>query len=360
MDRVAHLLFVVVNIHPLDRVLLVRVAVVVDALAATAREARTADADENLVLFEQGRLRGLLAKGPALTGVEVDLLVVREDSSTAIDSSGRCGAHLQDCHIGLGTEDLAHSTTCARCADRCRQVRSAVSVTADHLFTLTEDRYSSGEPFKILFRLSSQSPMTDYSKSLIYRMVCDDGRFYIGSTVLAIGTRFAQHRRAVTNGVNSKVYKHIRAIGGVDKVRIELVADNLGISTRDELLLIEDSHIREGMKDKRCLNRNQPRATEEERLEREKAQDAMWKKINRDIAKERCTGVASTKTVGDRVREYYKTHKKKRTSSKYVECPCGWLTTRSRMTAHLQTAEHAMDLQRWKVMKTILHSVGIC
>lgn len=196
---------------------------------------------------------------------------------------------------------------------------------------------------------------TDYTKSLIYRMVCEDGRFYIGSTVLSLAVRFGQHKRAVVNGVNSKVYKHIRAIGGVEKVKIELVADNLGITTRDELLRIEDSHIREGMKDKRCLNRNQPRATDEERELREKAQQQMWKKINRDVARE----PTSSKTIADRVREYFRTHKLKRRSSKYVDCECGWTTTRARMAAHVKTAEHMNDLRRWVVMRMILHKVGI-
>lgn len=198
--------------------------------------------------------------------------------------------------------------------------------------------------------------MSDYSKSAIYRIVCDDGKFYVGSTIVPLNVRFGQHRRAVENGGTAKLYRHMRAIGGADKAHIELVADNLGISTRDELLKIEDEYIRIALKDKMCLNRNKPRATSEEREARARQQKMMWRVIAR--------GDPSV-PMAERVREYYRTHKrlpkgrrKKADPEELVSCECGVDVMRGRLATHKRTKEHAKDLARWLVAKKILQMAG--
>lgn len=200
---------------------------------------------------------------------------------------------------------------------------------------------------------------TDYSNSKIYKIVCEDGKFYVGSTVLPLTTRFGQHRRAVENGINSKVYRHIRLIGGPEKARIQLVADNLGISTRDELLKIEDSYIREGLKSKLCLNRNKPRATSEERRDREILQKRMWRNIHR-------SRVDPDVSIADKVRQYYREHKRlprvrktKGDPEEIIHCECGWDLMRGQMTGHKKTKEHARELTRWMMMRKVLQREGI-
>lgn len=204
---------------------------------------------------------------------------------------------------------------------------------------------------------------TDYSQAKIYRLQCDDGHFYIGSTVLKLSTRFGQHRRAIENDAhNSKVYRYIRSIGGIEHVHIELVAENLGIASRDELLKIEDAHIREGMKDRQhCLNRNKPRATEEERIAREVMNRKMWSKINLDIYRERGNTAGGGKSIADRVREYHRTHKlpKIRTvksKDEIVGCECGWDLPRYRLAGHRKTVDHRNELLRWSILKGILEA----
>lgn len=196
----------------------------------------------------------------------------------------------------------------------------------------------------------------DYSKASIYRIVFDDGRFYVGSTIVPVLTRFAQHKRAAEDGGTAKLYRNMREVG-VDKVHVELVADNLGISTRDELLQIEDTYIREALRSKLCLNRNKPRATSEERAARAREQQLMWRAIRR-------TGDDSI-PLGERVREYYRTHKrlpkgrrKKANPDELVSCECGVDTPRGRLAAHRRTKEHARDLARWLVMKKALQTAG--
>lgn len=203
---------------------------------------------------------------------------------------------------------------------------------------------------------------TDYTQSKIYRLVCSDSRYYIGSTVLKLITRFGQHRRAVENGADSKVYRHVRAIGGPDHFKIELVAENLGITTRDELLKIEDSYIREALKNKAlCLNRNKPRATDAERIAREKMQAKMWTKINRDKYREEIAGKESEKTTAERVREFYRTHKPakprkaKADPEELVSCECGMILMRARLSGHKKTIEHGQELMRWRVVQKVLY-----
>lgn len=139
-------------------------------------------------------------------------------------------------------------------------------------------------------------------------------------------------------------------------MNIELVAENLGISTRDELLTIEDSYIRKALRadPKLCLNRNKPHATERERLIRERHQELMWNKVRKDLAK---LPPGSTKTTADLVREYYRSHKNQinrqlseESSLSYVDCECGWRTTRARMKAHLESETHAREIQQARVI----------
>ncbi len=200
-------------------------------------------------------------------------------------------------------------------------------------------------------------PPTDYSKASIYKIVCEDQRFYIGSTVLPLAIRFGQHRRAVNDGVNnSKVYRHIRSLGGPDKATIHLVASNLGVTTRDELLKIEDAFIRVALKNKLCLNRNKPRATSEERRARKKLQSRMWTKVSKDIrhAEE---GSAPTLTLAERVRAYYREHKrlpkyrKKVDPEELIGCECGLDLIRAQLIGHRKTKAHMLDLAKWRVRK---------
>lgn len=200
--------------------------------------------------------------------------------------------------------------------------------------------------------------MSDYSKASIYRIVCDDGKFYVGSTIVSLKTRFGQHKRAVENGGTAKLYRHMRELGGADKARIELVATDLGVSTRDELLKIEDEYIREALKSKMCLNRNKPRATSEERQARARQQQIMWRALARSGD--------STVPLAERVREYYRTHKRlpkgrrrKADPEELVSCECGIDTFRARLAAHRRTKEHAKDLEKWRLAKKILQDAGI-
>lgn len=190
-----------------------------------------------------------------------------------------------------------------------------------------------------------------WKNSKIYRLVCSDGKFYIGSTVLSLEKRFAQHKRNSQEG-KSKVYRHIREIGGPENVKIELVADNLGVSTRDELLKVEDNYIREGIKNgkKLCLNRNHPRATDGERVQREALQKKMWLFLRKH---------PSDKPLRERIVEYYRTHKIKYYTDKpkptdLYSCECSLDIPYRDLKRHRLSQKHKTELDRWLILKEIL------
>jgi GIY-YIG catalytic domain len=89
----------------------------------------------------------------------------------------------------------------------------------------------------------------------IYRLVCSDGRFYIGYTEKTLEERFKKHisKSREKRESGRKLYKHISNIGGWEQVKIELICDISGAS-RPELLALESSIIENEFLELGCLN----------------------------------------------------------------------------------------------------------
>jgi predicted GIY-YIG superfamily endonuclease len=60
-----------------------------------------------------------------------------------------------------------------------------------------------------------------YNNGKIYKLVCEDGCYYIGSTIQKLNHKFNSHKKS-SKKVVCRVYEHINIIGW-DKVQIELV-----------------------------------------------------------------------------------------------------------------------------------------
>ena len=101
-----------------------------------------------------------------------------------------------------------------------------------------------------------------YENSKIYRLICDDGHYYYGSTTTDLKNRFSKHK---TNSKKetSKVYNHINSIGW-NHVKIELV-EEYSCTSKQELCKKEDEYICKSTSDKLCLNANRSYVTPEER-----------------------------------------------------------------------------------------------
>lgn len=90
-----------------------------------------------------------------------------------------------------------------------------------------------------------------YENARIYKLVCEDGCYYYGSTIDSIQKRFYGHKGS-SKTMTSKLYNHIREIGW-DKVKIECV-EEVSCNNRKELREIENKYILEKKNDPLCLN----------------------------------------------------------------------------------------------------------
>jgi hypothetical protein len=103
-----------------------------------------------------------------------------------------------------------------------------------------------------------------YENGKIYKLLCDDGHYYIGSTTQKLYNRFNHHKFSAKTGT-SKAYTYINSIGW-DKVKIELVED-FPCNIKSELNEREEYHISKSKSDELCLNINSALLTPEERKE---------------------------------------------------------------------------------------------
>lgn len=90
-----------------------------------------------------------------------------------------------------------------------------------------------------------------YEEGKIYRLVCEDGHYYIGSTIQSLMDRFKNHKTLSKQGVN-KVYEYINGIGW-EHVTIELLED-YPCQNKKELSAREKTLAKQSKEDPLCLN----------------------------------------------------------------------------------------------------------
>lgn len=91
-----------------------------------------------------------------------------------------------------------------------------------------------------------------YSNGKIYRLICEDEHYYIGSTIQTkLNLVFNNHKYTSRNST-LRVYEHINNVGW-DKVKIEVIED-YPCNSKQELIEREQYHINNTNNDKLCLN----------------------------------------------------------------------------------------------------------
>lgn len=95
-----------------------------------------------------------------------------------------------------------------------------------------------------------------YEAGKIYKLVCDDGRYYMGSTIRPLNGRLSSHKSASTKTETNNAYNHIKTVGW-DKVKIELV-ELFPCENRNQLLERETWHISQHKENEMCLNTRNP------------------------------------------------------------------------------------------------------
>lgn len=148
-----------------------------------------------------------------------------------------------------------------------------------------------------------------YQQGKIYKLQCDDGYYYIGSTCNPLCKRIANHREASKTNTN-RLYSHVATLGW-EKVRIVLL-ENHACNNKDELRKREDEHIQTCKTDSFCLNTLRAFVSNEER-------NAEKVKYNRTLP-----------SYQDRL-----TRKKEKTL-----CSCGKHISQGHLATHLKTKYH--------------------
>jgi len=107
---------------------------------------------------------------------------------------------------------------------------------------------------------------TRYNAGKIYKIICTDGHFYIGSTINTLNYRFNNHKRAARQkDATQPLYLYVNTIGW-DNVKIELI-ENYSCKSKAELVAKEDRYIQKAKKDPLCLNFKRAHIPTEERAE---------------------------------------------------------------------------------------------
>ncbi len=145
-----------------------------------------------------------------------------------------------------------------------------------------------------------------YDNSKIYKLVCEDGCYYYGSTITTLKERLWHHKESAKT-MQSKVYSHIRMIGW-DKVTIELV-EELVCKDRKELRVCENVYIQSSKDDPKCLNTLRAYTSEEEKLEMEKTRQKKNAEHRNEVMRQ--YHFAHKDEITERHKQYYNENREK-------------------------------------------------
>jgi len=148
--------------------------------------------------------------------------------------------------------------------------------------------------------------MPDYSQGKIYKLTCDTGKVYIGSTTEALNVRLNKH----------KIKKNQTASRDFINPKIELL-EAYPCETKEQLCWKE----REWFDKTECVNLNKPIITQEERLKMRGDSCRKWQANNKE-----------------HYDNYLNSIQEKR--KERIECPCGITYTYANKARHLKTKKH--------------------
>jgi hypothetical protein len=106
--------------------------------------------------------------------------------------------------------------------------------------------------------------INNFNKGKIYRIQCNDDRFYIGSTTQILSQRLHHHKQ-LSKTDNTIFYQHMRKLGW-ENATIVLI-ENYPCDTSQELHQQEDIHIAQHIDNPLCLNQNRAFLSDERRQE---------------------------------------------------------------------------------------------
>jgi hypothetical protein len=180
--------------------------------------------------------------------------------------------------------------------------------------------------------------MKDYSKTIIYKIICKNltiTKTYGGHTTNLIIRR--QNHKSICNNINSKyyncyLYKFIRENKGWDNWEIIKQYD-FPCKTKQEALIEEQNFID---KNECELNTCKAFITEEQKKEKKKNKNKNFREKNQEYYKE------WQKKNKEKQKEYDKKYKKnnKDKINEKIICVCGCQISKKHLKEHLQTKKH--------------------
>lgn len=146
------------------------------------------------------------------------------------------------------------------------------------------------------------------TKSKIYKLICNDSYFYIGSTISTLSTRLKNHKKDSKDS-NSKLYNHIKKIGW-DNVKISLLEEFITIN-KQELLEKEYDYIRKENSEF-CLN-TYIYDNENDRIKNRKEYIKKYEETNKDkiCKRKKEYNNKNKEKICIRVKEYVQNNKEK-------------------------------------------------
>lgn len=131
-------------------------------------------------------------------------------------------------------------------------------------------------------------------KGFVYRLDCQNGYYYIGSTTQTLSQRLKTHKWCSSSS-SSPLYKYI-ATTGWDSVEINSI-EEVECETKQELKQIESKYIQFHRNTPLCLNRNLAILTKEDKqkkdreyakshTEQKRENHKKWREANRERMRE--------------------------------------------------------------------------
>jgi predicted GIY-YIG superfamily endonuclease len=198
----------------------------------------------------------------------------------------------------------------------------------------------------------------DYKNGKIYRLLCKDGYFYIGSTTTSLAKRFFHHKKRSYTAQNRKVYAHTSKVGW-DNVNIVLF-EEYPCENKQQLFQRENIFVEKEFSNPLCLNSCRAFLNEEVKRQEAIVKAKEWAAANPDRVKTWHKEYArrNEKALKERHRQWREVNseKKKKTDAAYreknreslrekqkerMECECGLSYPRSHRAYHINSAAHS-------------------
>ena len=123
-------------------------------------------------------------------------------------------------------------------------------------------------------------------KGIIYKITCDTGKFYIGSTIKTLRDRMSRHKANCKRLSSYALYYHINEIGGWDHVSVE-VLEEVEVETLHDLHYLESIYLRPLIELCDCLNDIDAYRTKQEKNQYDKEYLRGYRQDNREALRKK-------------------------------------------------------------------------